>query len=686
MPLAALRLPADTPEELRPVVEAAGRLFSRLGGCALLVGVEDYGCFDPTGARNLRAGRNDALVFWKVCRRLGYRFIRVLTSPRLTREEIIQAEIELSNESDAPETAEAIAARVDGWNLFTLPPEVHVRSNGTSPNEVVEVLERLGTREMNAYLGEATAAEIQAGTSWLADKLGVQISFEWKGWRLEKSWAQPGLFTYSGHGARRGGELFLCPSDTQPSLQGALSFSAIREVFEAEKAEKNLTVVLDCCFAGSGKPDPQRTTTSLSDDGSPVERRREIAGRVFCAAPRDERAHQAVLGGRWHGAFTWACTVALEQWKTAHEDGVRYSTVSHAELLVRARMLLSALSFRQHPVLVDDLGDLPLFRRADAPSGTTSAVPTADRPEVQADPTGDFAYYAFKDVYGTLLAELISNKRHPGMLADTEYWRIPGARFDTEAFPSLRVEQSTPSQPPFDPATASFTCAVSPQWTATRSNLDLTAQIAHQGAALQYGIGMRVTSANGIWTGEIRWVTPGTQRLFALDGETTRGRVTEPVYSTSQTPTNLVQPGARILLQGPNRSRVTTEESDYARWTVNGRTADHTFVRAGGVGALKAGDTVLIRYLGYSEARHLSATTEFNLRYLTNAEGDETWTIVRATGASGPIQYGEVIRFYCAAKQRYLSQESDGYLGSRSNDDPDGGKNLGTGWILQPVV
>ena len=69
-------------------------------GYALLIGVETYDGLSPD--KQLHAGRNDVLAFYKVCRRLGMppENISLLTSPVLDKQQVAQAELELSRETN----------------------------------------------------------------------------------------------------------------------------------------------------------------------------------------------------------------------------------------------------------------------------------------------------------------------------------------------------------------------------------------------------------------------------------------------------------------------------------------------------------------------------------------------------------------------------------------------------------
>ncbi|MFT3765093.1 MAG: caspase family protein [Minicystis sp.] len=303
---------------------------------ALLIGVEHY---PHHAGKDLRAGRNDVLAFWKVCRRLGYQpgDIRVLTSPVLTMQDLVWAEIELS-----PETP---------------PSEGEAREQ--LEKEKAQWLERQGV-----VLGAADHEQILAGARSLARGLAQRDG-------AGERESLPGLFTYSGHGAQVEGHLVLCPSDTGKAEGGALpnaiSLGELRAIFDAADRDKkegtphptdNLTVVLDCCFAARGVTREGHLVPTLTEGaGRAVEKKRTAIGnRVFCASGPDRSSYQALLGGYWYSAFTWALTVALEQWETDTDGPFAESTVSHNELLFRARTLMRALGFRQHPVFEDGVG------------------------------------------------------------------------------------------------------------------------------------------------------------------------------------------------------------------------------------------------------------------------------------------------------------------------------------------
>lgn len=371
-------------------------------GHALLVGVEDYRAYDPSGKRNLLSGRNDVLAFWKVCRKLRYepQNILLLTSPMLTEDDLFWAERELAPILHEGKTNDEIRDLVRGW-LSGDPP---------APGETEESFRRRFEKwtserassgaPARVFRGEATSWAVRQGAGWLAASLIVNPGlglFPIPGISL------PGFFSYSGHGATKNGKLALCPSDVTSDLGGALLLEDMGKIFGGMDLEQrddvrptdDLTIVLDCCFAGAGDAagGAQRVSglgTSSGEGAHPS----EIGNRVFCAAGPHEQACQAMLGGYWYGAFTWALTVALEQW-TMEPEGLSWmSRVSHTELLFRARMLLKALSFRQHPMLLDGggIGNEPVFRHGRGGREKARPAPDENRPGVQLDPNQRYVF------------------------------------------------------------------------------------------------------------------------------------------------------------------------------------------------------------------------------------------------------------------------------------------------------
>lgn len=523
--------PSDVPDAVKPVLAAAREYFTHLRGGALLIGVEDYSRFDPTGRKDLPAGRNDVLAWWKVCRRLGYTHLRVLASPALTEDDLVRAELELVPELSPGETPDQVRARVRRWLSVKEPPRPSLAAE--TAEEVAERVAqwlasvRRAPDDLNVFLREATSSELKEAARWLAGGLVTNVALSWGAFQLHEEWESlPGIMTYSGHGARRDGDLVLCPSDTGPALDGSLSFSELRAIFDEADAlpggrhpTDNLTIVLDCCFAAAGdRPGAAQRATGLTPavaaPFAPAPRK-EIGSRVFCASARDETSYQAMLGGHWHGAFTWALTVALEQWKIKEEGQFRHSTMSHAELLFRSRMLLQALSFHQHPILVDELGNLPVFHHGTQDGDRTSARPDAKRPGIQLDPSGEFPWTEFtlKDANGDAVARAIVSRGSQGNWdGNKEYWYVYRA-FDTSSGDwTLQVDGvQAPSASPdnalkFDRGTT---------WSPTQRAPDVihTWPVSPTNTTFNFGLTAAATSSNGKYALSVTWWCHSQQNL-----------------------------------------------------------------------------------------------------------------------------------------------------------------------------
>ncbi|WP_437785978.1 caspase family protein [Sorangium sp. So ce1097] len=196
----------------------------------------------------------------------------------------------------------------------------------------------LGPGATENNVGEATRAAIDADIERLVRELsGSKVA--------------AGLLTFSGHGLEDQG-VALCPSDTDDSFDNVVHVAeVIRRVGNGQAAD-NLTMLLDCCHAQVGLPAAATLRTRLRS--AAITRSLTAQGlreRVIAASRSDEPAQWGTFAGVTHGAFTWAITAALGQWKTTEEQGVSRSNVSYGRLVAVTRELLASLSFRQVPVL-----------------------------------------------------------------------------------------------------------------------------------------------------------------------------------------------------------------------------------------------------------------------------------------------------------------------------------------------
>lgn len=551
--------PSTIPDDVKPVLAATRELLARIRGVALLIGVESYRDHDEEGGKDLLAGRNDVLAYWKVCRRLGYTHFRVLTTPALDAEDLIRAERELSPELHPGEDEAETRRRVGEWlSRGRQGPGASIELHDVAMSSRIE-----DAGAPSVLLGEATSLQLKESARWLASSLVFTVKLEWEQWRRrEELMALPGFLAYSGHGAQKDGELFLCPSNTGPALENAISFSELRAIFDegedlpgGKRPADNLTVVLDCCFAAaSGPAGNAQRGTSLTPAGSPAAkepaRTPEIARSVFCASGRDEQSYQAMLGGHWHGAFTWAFTVALEQWKLQQQGQFMRSTMSHAELLFRARTLLSALSFRQHPILVDELGNLPVFHHGAAAGEATSSEPDARRPGGQLDPSvrngNGFVYYEMRErSTNDLLARIVvtNDRVNGGFTRYTEYWKLnsTGLRFNSDDWQNgitvTRQEMRWSDPVPFQPGSADFRCNVkNQQWRLTR-HLDPYQMITGNGISYGFRVNLSRQTTGARWTGTLWWSRSSDAKdVFALSGIMTWTDMKDQVTSSCSVP------------------------------------------------------------------------------------------------------------------------------------------------------
>jgi hypothetical protein len=349
--------------------------------------------------------------------------------------------------------------------------------------------------------------------------------------------------------------------------------------------------------------------------------KQEIGSRVFCASGRDEPSYQCVLGGHWHGAFTWAFTRALEQWKTAPSGQFRQSTVSHVELLFRARMLLEALSVHQHPVLVDRIGNLPVFLHGGDAASAASADPNTDRHSGQIDPVNGFAYYRFFDADRNALAEIIAtgtadDTHKSGLEAGWEYWKIGGDRFKSSEYATVFVskvasgEWHSVGQVPFTAADADFSCPVGMPWSAFSG--PAASYLKQSEGYTHGGFDVDVSLQNGLWSGQITFyrdtlngllfgtIVSGSQRSLTMGSYL-------PAQQCSITAQDLRQPlrsGNRYVLfdLAKNVSIHKAHETNggyYATTDQDGGSQPQTLELVGGspTGAtpIRSGDEIYIR-------------------------------------------------------------------------------------------
>ncbi len=286
---------------------------------ALFIGVRDYAIYDrsagnPAGTSDVPGALNDVRTWYRQCIAMGFAAenIRVLTSPRL------------------------------------------------SP-------EALGPSCPAAHVGEATHDGMIDGIRWLCEVISGD----------EPS---SGLLTFSGHGERDGG-LLLCPSDVTASLDEVISVAKLRaamDVAGTPELDDRLTVLLDCCRSQAGIEREQTIAATLAARAARIELpegARGVRERAITACREGQTSESSTFGGEAMGAFTWAMSSTMGQWKATEKGGVVHLDASYSDLVDRSRALLRSLSFVQEPTLSGPRGftrqaflapgDAPVSRQPD---------------------------------------------------------------------------------------------------------------------------------------------------------------------------------------------------------------------------------------------------------------------------------------------------------------------------------
>jgi hypothetical protein len=270
---------------------------------ALLIGVAQYSSFDKSDDSTLKGSRNDVVLLAYYC--LGVlgipaKNIRVLTMPEMSLDEL--------------------KARV-------IPDELET-------NEHAGWLQSLD----QVTLGKATETDVNDGLDWL-----LAASKESDG---------AALFAFSGHGAwsKEAGPL-LCLGDTAPSFEsGVLSLRKLGEEIKTAGVRHKLIALLDCCHVAASRVNPRLQGKALQHVGTAenvVDHQDlfNVSDRVLLGAHPGKEAFQVCLGGRWHGALTFAVVTAAERWRADNE----MSHGSYKHVLKRAKLTLEVLDVPQKP-------------------------------------------------------------------------------------------------------------------------------------------------------------------------------------------------------------------------------------------------------------------------------------------------------------------------------------------------
>ena len=177
------------------------------------------------------------------------------------------------------------------------------------------------------------AAEAKGVAAELADFLLLYLS--WWGVRFNDS-VYPDIIRFFQ------GNLAQIPSQRgRPAPTLGRVLTPIHLMIGLGKSDERVTVVLDACHSGG---------LGEAVQGSEVAHDWTALGlrcRIISSGQKAQRSAEATLGDRRYSAATWALTRVLSRWAPV-EDGPAYAMgITNGNLILRANLLLDALSFNQ---------------------------------------------------------------------------------------------------------------------------------------------------------------------------------------------------------------------------------------------------------------------------------------------------------------------------------------------------
>ncbi|MFT5681811.1 MAG: hypothetical protein ACI8RZ_002729 [Myxococcota bacterium] len=317
----------------------------RSNAAALIVGINDYTAFDASvgnapGASSLRGAVEDAMTWLRVCRHFGIppENIRVLTGPVLSEQQVAAMDAE------------------------------------------------------GVTVGTADHASLQAGFAWMAEQLAGGTA---------------GVIFLGGHchfGDRLrdvASGMGFCATDATGTVDGdtvvmenTVNLRKLKRQL-TESGNDNLTLLADFCHVPKMPRRMMRRRQLWQALGGQWP---GIGTRMLAACAPRERSAEALLDGRWQGAFTWAASNALLQWQRVMEDGVVRSTVSYERLAKAVNGMLGGIGFEQECQFAGAPPALPVFHPGlTIHPGETSLQPDAWRGDRQLSGgiSDDFRVYHF---------------------------------------------------------------------------------------------------------------------------------------------------------------------------------------------------------------------------------------------------------------------------------------------------
>ncbi|MCB9548720.1 MAG: hypothetical protein H6706_23180 [Myxococcales bacterium] len=236
------------------------------------------------------------------------------------------------------------------------------------------------------------------------------------------------LVVWAGHGwTSASGALHLVAASTRPSGDGfedLVAYDRLAELLDARRAGRELTLVLDTCFAAAGPG--HRSLTGQRVRGA---RRLEVPRPddvLLLASQGGQSALEFQAGRQTVGAFSWALTTVLGRWGKAGEAA--QWDLSPTDLIARTCTLLFALDLPQTPAFVGTPDDLlyPVLHRP----GAVDPRPAPTEHPLQIDPGHGGRVYEYTVSGQTSLVIATADKSKWGLNPEEIWWQSYPAGVD----------------------------------------------------------------------------------------------------------------------------------------------------------------------------------------------------------------------------------------------------------------
>jgi hypothetical protein len=376
---------------------------------AVLIGVDDYSTYDATNKHNLLGCVNDVRAFWDVCVTSGFpaENIHVLTNPPLDPAELggLAKNFKAATRANILAEQEALVgilredARAVGILMYS--------GHGAWIDDAVDNSAVICPSDF--WMDRVVPNnEIPVHALWkgAGSNLTVVLDCCHSGGR-ERHASHPitprdphrkHLPTARAHahadapGAAQGD----MPDEIQQSNAGSIKQGSPDQgpPKEIDKEAFAPLKIKDLALHGMlpiGTTMPLTLTTRVLTEvdlqHSPYRHTERAMGgaRILAACEINEAAYQAEFAGRFHGAFTWALTSTVGQWRVEEApDGAIRTTIGCGAVKRHAASLLQVFTFKQTPILHPaSAANLPFFGVA----GAISEKPTGDVFPLEVDPS-----------------------------------------------------------------------------------------------------------------------------------------------------------------------------------------------------------------------------------------------------------------------------------------------------------